>query len=123
MQLIPTKRFKADTDFYIRKKKFLKIVTDIKTVTDELEKGNLVGDKLEGLSLREGTAAYKVRVANSSTKSGKSNGFRIIYYVVIDEKIYLLSIYSKKDNVRIPNDKQIELMIKNLAEEEQPKEE
>ena len=123
MQLIPTKRFKADTDFYIRKKKFLKIVTDIKTVTDELEKGNLVGDKLEGLSLREGTAAYKVRVANSSTKSGKSNGFRIIYYVVIDEKIYLLSIYSKKDNVRIPNDKQIELMIKNLAEEETPKEE
>lgn len=123
MQLIPTKRFKADTDFYIRKKKFLKIVTDIKTVTDELEKGNLVGDKLEGLSLREGTAAYKVRVANSSTKSGKSNGFRIIYYVVIDEKIYLLSIYSKKDNVRIPNDKQIELMIKNLAEEEKPKEE
>lgn len=122
MQLIPTKRFKADTDFYIRKKKFLKIVTDIKTVTDELEKGNLVGDKLEGLSLREGTAAYKVRVANSSTKSGKSNGFRIIYYVVIDEKIYLLSIYSKKDNVRIPNDKQIELMIKNLAEEEKPKE-
>ena len=123
MQLIPTKRFKADTDFYIRKKKFLKIVTDIKTVTDELEKGNLVGDKLEGLSLREGTAAYKVRVANSSTKSGKSNGFRIIYYVVIDEKIYLLAIYSKKDNVRIPNDKQIELMIKNLAEEETPKEE
>jgi len=123
MQLIPTKRFKADTDFYIRKKKFLKIVTDIKTVTDELEKGNLVGDKLEGLSLREGTAAYKVRVANSSTKIGKSNGFRIIYYVVIDEKIYLLSIYSKKDNVRIPNDKQIELMIKNLAEEEKPKEE
>ena len=123
MQLIPTKRFKADTDFYIRKKKFLKIVTDIKTVTDELEKGNLVGDKLEGLSIREGTAAYKVRVANSSTKSGKSNGFRIIYYVVIDEKIYLLSIYSKKDNVRIPNDKQIELMIKNLAEEEKPKEE
>ena len=122
MQLIPTKRFKADTDFYIRKKKFLKIVTDIKTVTDELEQGNLVGDKLEGLSLREGTAAYKVRVANSSTKSGKSNGFRIIYYVVIDEKIYLLSIYSKKDNVRIPNDKQIELMIKNLAEEEKPKE-
>ena len=38
-------------------------------------------------------------------------------YFVIDEKIYLLSIYSKKDNVRILNDKQSELMIKNLAEE------
>ena len=98
-------------------------MTDIKTVTDELEQGNLVGDKLDGIPLKEGTAAYKVRVANSSTKSGKSNGFRIIYYVVIEEKIYLLSIYSKKDDVRIPNDKQIGLMIKNLAEEEPQEEE
>lgn len=116
MQVIPTKRFKADTDFYIRKKKYLKIMADIKTVTDELVNGNLVGDKLEGIGLKEGTAAYKVRIANSSTNSGKSNGFRLIYYVVIDEKIYLLTIYSKKDSNSIPNDKQIEMLIKNVVE-------
>ena len=117
MKIIPTRQFKADTDFYIRKKKYLKILDDIKTVTDELSKGNLIGDKLEGLRLQENTAAYKVRVANTSTKSGKSNGFRIIYYVIFEEKIYLLTIYSKKDSNNIPNDSQIEMLIKNVIEE------
>lgn len=83
----------------------------------ELENNNLLGDKLEDIELEKGTAAYKVRVANSSTNSGKSNGFRLIYYVVIDEKIYLLTLYSKKDDNRIPNDKQISMMIKNVIEE------
>lgn len=119
MQVIPTRRFKADTDFYIRKKKYLKILSDIKTVTDELVNGNLVGDRLEGIGLKAGTAAYKVRIANSSTKSGKSNGFRLIYYVVIDEKIYLLTIYSKKDSNNIPNDRQLEMLIKNVVELEE----
>lgn len=77
----------------------------------------MVGDKLEGLKLSENTAAYKVRVANTSTKSGKSNGFRIIYYVVFEEKIYLLTIYSKKDSNNIPNDYQISILIKNIIEE------
>ncbi|MBQ7454613.1 MAG: hypothetical protein IJS69_06160, partial [Selenomonadaceae bacterium] len=66
-------------------------------MTDELEQGNLVGDRLEGLDLPQNTAAYKVRIANSSTNVGKSHGFRLIYYVVIEEKIYLMTIYSKKD--------------------------
>ena len=116
MQIIPTRQFKADADFYIRKKKYLKILNDIKKVTDELLKGNLIGDKLEVLKLQENTAAYKVRVANSSTNSGKSNGFRIIYYVVFEEKIYLLTIYSKKDTGNIPNDNQIAMLIKNIIE-------
>lgn len=74
MQIIPTKKFNDDVEFYIRKKKFLKIHADIKTVTDELEKGNFVGDRLEGLDLPENTAAYKVRVANSSANVGKRKG-------------------------------------------------
>ena len=81
----------------------------------ELEKGNLVGDKLEGLDLPENTAAYKVRIANSSANVGKSNGFRLIYYLAIADEIYLLSIYSKKDDNKIPNDAQIELLIRNLV--------
>ena len=42
MQIIPTRNFNENIEFYVRKKKFLKIRSDIKTVTDELEKGNLV---------------------------------------------------------------------------------
>jgi len=36
---------------------------------------------------------------------------------VINEKIYLPMIYSKKDDNRVPNDKQISIMIKNIIEE------
>ncbi|MBQ3725935.1 MAG: hypothetical protein IJR52_10855 [Selenomonadaceae bacterium] len=119
MRIIPTKYFKNDVKFYVRKKKFLKIDADVKTVTDELEQGNLVGDKLDNLNLPANTAAYKVRVANSSTNVGKSDGFKIIYYVVIEEKIYLATIYSKKDDSRVPSDKQIELLIRAILQEEE----
>ena len=37
MRLIPTPRFKQDVKFYIRKKKYLKIKEDIKSVTAKLE--------------------------------------------------------------------------------------
>lgn len=57
MEIIPTKYFNNDVKFYIRKKKFLKIGDDVKTVTDELEKGNLVGDRLENLNLTKKTIA------------------------------------------------------------------
>ena len=119
MKIIPTKYFRNDVKFYIRKKKFLKINADVKTVTDELEQGNLVGDRLEGLDVPENIAVYKVRIANSSANVGKSHGFRLIYYVVIDEKIYLVSIYSKKDDNRVPSDKQIELLIKAVLQEDE----
>ena len=119
MKIIPTRNFNDNVEFYLRKKKYRKIYEDIKTVTDELEQGNLVGDRLEGINAPEGTAVYKVRVANSSANVGKSGGFRLIYYyVVIKEKIYLLAIYSKKDDIRIVSDQKIEQYIKILVEEE-----
>ena len=116
--VVMTKHFEDDVIFYFRKKKYLKIESDISTVTEELKKGNLLGDRLEGLDIPEGTAAYKVRIANSSANVGKSNGFRLLYYVAIGDDIYLLSIYSKKDDIRILNDKQIELLIKNIMNDE-----
>lgn len=119
MKIIPTRNFNDNVEFYLRKKKYKKIYSDIKTVTDELEKGNLVGDKLEGLNLPENTAVYKARIANTSANVGKSHGFRLIYYVMIEEKVYLLAIYSKKDDIRVLSDKQIEQYIKILLEVEE----
>ena len=118
MDIIATKYFKADVKFYLKKKKFSKINDDIDTVTGELEQGNFVGNKLEGLNLPENISVYKVRIANTSANVGKSHGFRLIYYVVINGKIYLVSIYSKKDDSRVPSDKQIELLIKAILQEE-----
>ena len=123
MNIISTKFFESDVKYYLKKKRFKKINDDINTVTSELEQGNLVGDRLDNLYIPANIAAYKVRIANSSINVGKSNGFRLIYYVVIDEKVYLVSIYSKKDDARIPSDKAIELLIKAVLEDETPKEE
>ena len=123
MQIIPTKKFNDDVEFYIRKKKFLKIRADIKTVTDELERGNLVGDRLEGLDLPENISVYKVRIANRSANVGKSHGFRLLYYVAIADEIYLVSIYSKKDDIRVPSDKQVEFLIRSVLEEKKSEEE
>ena len=117
MNVTWSKEFAKDLKYYYRKKKYLKIREDVEKITDELEKGNLIGVKIEGLQLKEG-AAYKVRVENSSANVGKSNGFRIIYYYAIEDEIYLLTIYSKKDDERIPNDAQILLMIKNILDVE-----
>ena len=123
MQIIPTRKFNEDLEFYIRKKKFLKIHADIKTVTDELEQGNLVGDKLDNLHLPENTSVYKVRIANSSTNVGKSHGFRLLYYVAIADEIYLLTIYSKKDDIRVVSDKQIKQLVEILLEPQTQEEE
>lgn len=117
MKLIWSSHFTDYIKYYFKKKHYKKIFDDLEPVLLELENNNLLGDKLEDIELEKGTAAYKVRVANSSTNSGKLNGFRLIYYVVIDKKIYLLTLYSKKDDNRIPNDKQISMMIKNVIEE------
>ena len=120
--IVMTKHFKDDVNFYFRKKKYTKIESDISGVTEELKKGILLGDELQDLNLPENTAAYKVRIANTSENVGKSNGFRLLYYVAIEDEIYLLSIYSKKDDIRVINDKQIELLIKNILTDENSEE-
>ena len=116
-KIVSTPNFDDELKFYYRKRKYRKIREDLAPVLKNLEDGNFVGNKLEGLNLPEGTAVYKVRIANSSANVGKSNGFRLLYYVAIGDDIYLLTIYSKKDDVKILNDKQIELLVRNILEE------
>ncbi|MBR1645267.1 MAG: hypothetical protein IJ685_00675 [Selenomonadaceae bacterium] len=111
-----SKNINDDVKYYVRKKKYKKILDDIDSVLPDLLAGNLVGDKLEGFNLPEGAAIYKVRIANTSANVGKSNGFRLLYYVAIEDTIYLLTIYSKKDDERIPNDAQIAMLVANTLE-------
>ncbi len=106
--VIPTRQFEEDVEYYIRKKKYLHIRQDIKAITDELEAGNLVGMEIPNLKLEVSGHTYKVRSANTDTRAGQSNGYRVIYYVIRDDlEIYLLTIYSKKDDNRIPSNQEI----------------
>ncbi len=109
-----TADFEKDLKYYVKKKKYFKLPETIEKLVDDLENGNLPGDKIPGLKLPENSAAYKVRLENKSANVGKSNGFRIIYYLVVDERIYLLTIYSKKDDERIVTDSEIAEMIDNI---------
>ncbi len=114
MEIIMTRQFKEDIKFYKRKKKFLKIEEDVKPAVKEIQAGNFIGDKLEGLNIPLNTTVYKVRLPNSSINVGKSGGFRLLYYVAIADKVYLVKIYSKKDDNRIPSDAQIAELINTL---------
>ncbi len=114
--VIPTEQFEKDVKFYLKKKKFKHIASDIKSVTDELERGNLIGDEIPNLKVSLIGHTFKVRTANSDTGAGKSNGYRIIYYAVKDDKeIYLLTIYYKKDDNNIPSNNEIANLIKEYC--------
>lgn len=114
MNVYLTPRLQRDIKYYRNKKKYLKIGDDVDAVISEIEKGVLVGDRLDNLHLPGGGAVYKVRLANSSANVGASNGFRLLYYVMLEDEIYLLTIYSKKDDTRVPNDGQIATLVRNL---------
>lgn len=64
-----------------------------------------------GISL--GNDIYKIRLAIASKNKGKSGGTRIISYVkVINETVYLVSIYDKGEKENISNT-EIEELLKN----------
>ncbi|MCI9063829.1 MAG: hypothetical protein HFJ17_04435 [Clostridia bacterium] len=73
--------------------------------------------KYLGLHLNDkNNKIIKVRVANTDTKMGKSNGYRMIYYAIKEDKsIYLLSIYYKKDLRRIISNQEIINLVKKYC--------
>jgi len=84
-------------------KKYRLIRNDIEDLIAELEKNSKIGTPL-------GNDLYKIRVANSSIPTGKSGGFRVITYIVIDEKIILNRIYSKSEKENISDAELIEII-------------
>lgn len=114
--ITPTPKFLEDIDYYKRKKHYNKIDDDISEIVTDLEKGNLLGDVITELRLPEDENVYKVRAVNSSANVGKSNGFRIIYYVIKNEhEIFLLTLYSKKDKEDI-SIVQIKYLVKTYCD-------
>ncbi len=109
MLVVPTPQFDKDVIFYIKRRKYYNIEDDILPYVVELEMDNLLGDDIPNLNLPECEKVFKLRIPNSSANVGKSNGFRLIYYHT-DNKIYLLTIYSKKDHEDISNE-EIKILI------------
>ena len=56
-----------------------------------------------------------MRLENSSSNSGKSGGFRVIYYYLDEEEnIYLLKIYSKTEIENIKEEVLIKILKSQL---------
>lgn len=89
-------------------KKFKHLKRDLKEAVNEIETKKDLGVYL-------GYNLFKKRVKNSSIPTGKSGGFRIIIYKQIEEKMILISIYSKttKENL---SDEELSQLIKQYYE-------
>lgn len=78
-------------------KKYRSIRRDIQPVIEQLQKGDLPGDRIPGI----GYEVFKLRVQNSDVQKGKSGGYRLLYYSKTVTGIILLTIYTKSEQADI----------------------
>jgi len=102
--LIPTPKFTQSVKKLI--KKYRLILNDLEVLEKELVEKKEIGVDL-------GYNYFKVRVKNSSVPTGKSGGFRVIYFFKKENKIYLLDIYTKNEISNISREKILEMLKKN----------
>jgi len=88
-------------------KKYRQLPKDLKVLHKLLQE-----DPKSGIEL--GNSCYKIRLANTSVPTGKSGGFRVIYYY-LDQKnnLYLMAIYSKTELENISEEKIVEILKTN----------
>jgi len=91
IQIDLTPRFQKDLRALA--KRFRQVRSDLQPLIDQLQAGELPGDRVAGVTY----TVYKVRLKNSAVQKGKSGGYRVIYYVKMANKIILATIYSKSD--------------------------
>ena len=112
--IVPTPKFQRDVREY--KKRFKNITKDLDKIIGKLAVGDLIGDNVPRVKIKEiDEEIKKVRVINTDTNKGKSNGYRLIYYVVKnDGTIYLLTVYYKKDKQNITPEEIAQLIKENI---------
>jgi len=86
-------------------KKYPSIKQDLMELVKEITEDPFLGEPL-------GKDCYKIRMAIASKNKGKSGGSRVITCVkVVNETVFLLSIYDKSDKENIEDNK-----LKSLLE-------
>lgn len=94
-----TDNFKKEAKKLI--KKYASLRSELAELGKELAENPTLGTPL-------GNGVYKIRLSIASKNKGKSGGARLISFVkIIDETVYLLSIYNKGNRDSI-SDKEIE---------------
>ena len=77
--------------------KYHNAIDQAEKLTRRLERGERPGDVVRGV----GAAVYKARVRNPAVRGGAPKGYRIIYYVIMRNQVYLLTMYSKRTSARL----------------------
>jgi mRNA-degrading endonuclease RelE of RelBE toxin-antitoxin system len=99
-----TDNFKKEAKKLI--KKYASLKNEIAALGIELAKNPTFGSPL-------GNDVYKIRLAIASKNKGKSGGARIISFVkIVEETVYLLSIYNKGEIDNL-SDNEIHELIKD----------
>lgn len=105
LKLIPTPEFARSARRL--HKKFRLLHRDLEILRAELEL-----DPRAGIDL--GGGCFKLRLPNSSSATGKSGGFQVVYYFRgADGAVYLLDIYSKTELVTINERRLLEILRAN----------
>lgn len=107
-EIVTIPRFEKDAKRL--KKRFPHIKRDLTSLIKNLEANPQSGTPL-------GDNLFKIRIPNSSIPASKSGGFRVITYYVTDEKLYLVTMYSKTDQDTIVTKKLMEIIqneVKNI---------
>jgi len=92
-------------------KRYRSIRRDVESLVEELASGETPGERVKGT----GHVVYKVRVANTDARRGKSGGYRVVYYVQTSERVILVTVYSKSDQGDISS-----AVLRQIIEEESP---
>ncbi|MEH2436837.1 MAG: type II toxin-antitoxin system RelE/ParE family toxin [Nostoc sp.] len=98
IQIALTPRFKRDLRELA--KRYRSIRTDLQPLIDQLQAGEILGDRIVGVKYQ----VFKVRLKNTNIQKGKSGGYRVIYYLKTDRGIILTTIYSKSDISDVSNE-------------------
>lgn len=96
-----------EKDVKILYKKYRQLPHDLKVLRQELTENPKAGIEL-------GNNCFKIRLSNSSVPTGKSSGFRVIYYYLdSSNNIYLMSMYSKSELENIDDKIILEILKDN----------
>jgi len=105
IEIITTNTFNKNVKSLSKKDKLL--YKDLQYLYNLLQENPNSGTSL-------GNNAYKIRIKNSSSKKGKSSGYRVISYIYKNDIIGLLTIYSKSNKENI-FESEIDNLIVELA--------
>jgi len=109
LKIIETKNFSKTVDTLIKKRVLLKI--DYECFKSDLVNMPAIGTMIPGTG-----GVRKIRLKASS--KGKSGGFRVCYYYLVERQIYLLLIYAKneQENLSLEEKKELKALVKMLKE-------